>query len=686
MKKLLSALTFSALVSSGFAQAPALFKDIWSGVNSADPVRMTAWNGNFYFSAKDGVNGDALWKSDGTPGGTAFFPNGGTSSPRNFLPTSNYLFFVSGFWTSGYELYRTDGTTAGTILLKDIDPGMNSSSPSNMLDVNGTLFFTATNGTYGNELWKSDGTAAGTVLVKDVKPGTGSSSIGRIATINNTFIFVADDGTNGYALWRSDGTAAGTYLVKALGNSFSDIVTLNNTGYFTVNSGAGNELWITDGTTAGTIMLKDINPGSASAYPGNLTVMNGFLYFSATDGTNGVELWRTDGTAANTLLVKDIAPGNPSALTTVGSCYFTAVNNMLFFTAYLPASGNELWVSDGTAAGTVMVKDIVPGTNSPFIGYVPQFIHCNNKLYFTADDGSTGRELWVSDGTSAGTVLTGEINAGTGNGNITYLTDFNGTLFFAAADAPHGNELWRLGAAVACNPPAITSITTNGAICSNQPFILQPTITGTSPFTYTWTGSGSFSSNSVSSPTVTNASGNYVLTVTNGCGTATLAVTATVTPAPTLSVVASASVVCAGQSVTLTASGATSYSWTGGISNGVSFTPTTTASYTVTGTAGSCSNTAVRTITVDNCTGIREVTHNNNLQIYPNPSTGMFHISSTTEFSEITVYNLLGEICYSEKANGSKASIDLSAQTKGVYFYRITNGNVLLKTGKIILE
>ncbi len=80
--------------------------------------------------------------------------------------------------------------------------------------MNGTLFFWANDGSSGNEIWKSDGTSAGTVLVKDVKPGAAGSVTSALANVNGTLFFVANEGTNGYELWKSDGTASGTVLVK----------------------------------------------------------------------------------------------------------------------------------------------------------------------------------------------------------------------------------------------------------------------------------------------------------------------------------------------------------------------------------------------------------------------------------------------------------------------------------------
>ena len=147
--------------------------------------------------------------------------------------------------------------------------------------------------------------------------------------------------------------------------------------------------------------------------------MNGTLFFTANDGTHGDELWKSDGTAAGTVLVKDINPGSPAIRRLQPQLVprnLTNVNGTLFFTANDGTHGDELWKSDGTAAGTVLVKDINPGGTCIRLlvpnSSIPNLTNVNGTLFFAANDGAHGDELWKSDGTAAGTVLVKDINPG----------------------------------------------------------------------------------------------------------------------------------------------------------------------------------------------------------------------------------------------------------------------------------
>ncbi len=426
-------------VSQTQAQPVMLVKDIRPGPVRTITSFITDVNGTAFFSIWE-----ELWKSDGTVNGTVLvklFSEKGVV--RDLTNVNGVLLFSAFDDSSGAELWKSDGTTAGTVLVKDIWPGvssgLNTGVSNHFINVNGTLFFVAEDGTTGEELWKSDATTAGTALVKDINP-FGTSNPARMVNVNGTLFFSASDGTILAELWKSDGTAAGTVLVKDINPGFPTSnpapgVHLNGILLLAADDGVtGSELWKSDGTTAGTVLVKDINP-SGSSFPGLMVKINDTVLINADDGTNGRELWKSDGTAAGTVLVKDINSGASSS----GPGDMTVVNGTLFFSADDGVNGRELWKSDGTTAGTVLVKDIRPGANGS-LSSTNNFTNVNGELFFTADDGTTGVELWKSDGTTEGTVLVKDIYP-LGNSDPVELENINGTLFFNAFEEIHAREL-----------------------------------------------------------------------------------------------------------------------------------------------------------------------------------------------------------------------------------------------------
>ncbi|MFO0291347.1 MAG: ELWxxDGT repeat protein [bacterium] len=461
--------------------APFLVKDI-----VPSPDYLTAVGTTLYFTADNGVNGRELWKSDGTAEGTVLVkdisPGSVRSTPSHLTAVGTTLFFRAFDGVNGYGLWKSDGTAEGTVLVKDISPGFGGPSSRSLTAVGNTLFFSAFDGVNGQELWKSDGTADGTVLVKDIVPGSGSSSAQPRGAVGNTLFFSASNGVNGPELWKSDGTADGTVLVKdirpgSFGSYIFSLTAVGNTLFFSADDGVnGRELWKSDGTAAGTVLVKDIRPGSFGSDFFVLTAVGNTLFFSANDGVNGRELWKTDGTAAGTVRVSDIALGSASS----NPNNLTAVGNTLFFSADDGVNGRELWKTDGTAEGTVLVKDILPGSSSSELSNLTAV---GNTLYFQANDGVNGQELWKSDGTAAGTVRMSDIAPGSASSNPNNLTAVGNTLYFRANDGVNGYGLWALNLDDLPPSIAITAAITANAVRSEGN-------SGSTPFTFTVTRSG----------------------------------------------------------------------------------------------------------------------------------------------------------------------------------------------------
>ncbi|NLO71499.1 MAG: hypothetical protein GX102_11300 [Porphyromonadaceae bacterium] len=401
------------------------------------------YNGKLFFENKRGFYNSELWTIDGTASVVEPFKAKRTSwtfiYPNSLIEFNNQLFFEASDGNGGSRLYKSDGTEINTEEIKKI----RVRQPIIFQD---KIFFQGNENMFGSELWTTNGTESGTSLVKDILPGTNGSAPSDFIIVGNRLIFIANDGTNGEELWATDGTLNGTMMLKDIRNGNGGItvrnkLVINNMLYFTADAyDSGEELWLTNGTEAGTRLLKDIRPGSSRSVIRDFFEYNGILFFTADDGTHGRELWMSGGTDALTAMVKDIHPTASS-----DPDNFIIYNNKIYFSATHPTYGREIWESDGSASGTKLAVDIFPGSQTgygPFSSSPKHFTPFKGELYFSVAD----RILAKTDGTAEGTKLIKTINSTNIRTPIDNPLDnlivYNDKLYFRADDGSNGYELW----------------------------------------------------------------------------------------------------------------------------------------------------------------------------------------------------------------------------------------------------
>ncbi len=328
--------------------------------------------------------------------------------PSNLININGTLFFTVDMLqgTPHSQLWKSDGTAAGTTLVKEINNPhlLEKLDPYQLVNMNGQLFF-APYSNVGYELWKSDGTATGTTLVKDINGPVNDGSFPLLKTnFKGQLFFVADDSIHGNELWKSDGSTAGTTLVKDLAPGAADsriyqLLVIGQTLFFIATDG----LWKSDGTTGTTLVKPFTQPVRAVSAP-SMAIRNGNLFFLLSEAARGAELWRSNCTTAGTTLVKSLkefGDGTSGALTNI--------EGRLFFYYYrlpspdasccTPAADTVygLWTSDGTTVGTIPASTLLNVDS-------PEIVGMNGSFFFGGRRGQT-YGLWKSQGTPNSTVL-----------------------------------------------------------------------------------------------------------------------------------------------------------------------------------------------------------------------------------------------------------------------------------------
>jgi LPXTG-site transpeptidase (sortase) family protein len=389
-------------------------------------------------------------------------PNAG-SSPNFLTAVGDALFFIADDDIAGTEVWITTPPYTSARMVADVNPGNDGSQPHSITALGTTVFFSANDGFSGSELWKTvpPYNEGSTSQIAEINP-TGDSAPINLKVIGNALFFSADDGNHGAELYKIEPPYNKATLVADIypGSQDSSPYDLTPMGwylFFIAKGSNGQELWKTSPPydSGSTMRVLDIYPGG-NAYPGELTVIDTTLFFRANDGVRGYELWKITPPYDETTF--EIVNGPTKVpkilLNPNGSSpsHMTAMGDTLFFIANLNPIGNELWktVPPYNLTSTSRVEDInkvsLPSPLAMFNGSSdPEDLTIIGRtLFFSADDGVWGRELWRADPPYSEAFKVAEIRPGGGGANPEKFVSAGSTLFFRAEDGEDGIELWKV--------------------------------------------------------------------------------------------------------------------------------------------------------------------------------------------------------------------------------------------------
>jgi len=485
--------------TDGTAAGTHLVADVYPG-----PESSATWNQSYATATlgdrallrlDDGVHGFEMWVSDGTADGTyrvSDLESGREDSWFSFLGAQD-----------GYELFahesrlwRTDGTAAGTLPFAELGRVVSPSDPVRLARVDDRVYFDARPAVWELHPARSDGSEVGTDWLGS-PPIEWLGAPTHFAVLGGG-VFVANtdyegDGRYGYSLLWSDEAAFDPLAKLVYGCGARCSTGLGHappvTGGFALfadqTEPLGSELWRTDGTTDGTSLLLDLVPGSGSGAPAEIVQAGDEVWFTAFDDEAIESVWRSRGTPATTEIVSELpevteyyfrarawpidprvgsflvqriengitvlrySAGYGQPLEIVSTEVFSwdskplgVVNGRILFAGrsdFEPSTGFELWVSDGTPAGTRLLRDIWPGEPDSAIG---TGIVVGGRVIFPACEPVGGCELWASDGTEAGTGRLIDLQPGPASSLPYGLSKIGSRLHFVACTVDEGCEAY----------------------------------------------------------------------------------------------------------------------------------------------------------------------------------------------------------------------------------------------------
>lgn len=418
-----------------------LVADINPGPGSSFPNHHIQMNDQLYFFANNGTR-QGLFRSDGTAAVEFIASTGG--GVNSIVAVNNTLYYTTFGAPRIYQLWQSDGTTAGTRSIAIVGMG---NSIGNLTAAEDRIFYTVflvLQQRY--ELRTYDGTTSTTVFST---PFSGLVPRSLAYAGGSVFFSAGQNVPLGRELYKTNGTEPATLvrdIYSGSGNS-SDPMQMTGTPYgvfFTaVHPATGRELWFSDGTRDGTALLADIQPGTGSSTPTNLTIVEGWLAFAANDGRNGNEPWAYTWAPEGPYMLSDLNPGAANS----DPRSFTNVYGWAYFTADVPGTGRELYYTD--FVGGYLLQDIRTGPLSSNPGNLATL---GEYVYFDADDGQSGIELWSSYYVPGTAMLVADLMQGSEHSYPGPFVLFQDYLYFSAEGTGIGTEQFRVGPRIVPNP------------------------------------------------------------------------------------------------------------------------------------------------------------------------------------------------------------------------------------------
>ncbi|MCA8969235.1 MAG: hypothetical protein KDC95_05605 [Planctomycetes bacterium] len=419
------------------------------------------------FTDYDVATGTELYVTDGTPNGTKLlvdlYPGSASGSP-SFLgvePTGAYAVVRARVADTVIHLLRTDGTTTGTVVIAALDV-----MPTPIAWLDSSRFVFSARERTGIEPWISDGTAAGTHRLADLQVG-GSSSPASFVRYGTRVLFQASPSVTTRTLYATDGTNLVALRTRTNYSGtmsfFEEPTACDGKLYFRSNDPvSGDELFVTDGTASGTRMVADLEPGSASSSPKQLTASGKALYFTAS-GPSSAGLHIVRG-AAPTIRRVPFDIDIPRNLTAVDI-------ESIAFVATDPRFGVDIYTSDGTAIGTAR-HDYYDKPGATVGGNPAVFASTGLRAVFLANN--PNQKLWSVDGSEGGA----SVLASTAPRGIESLISIGARALYVIKIAPYTFELWSTDGTASGTKMAMTLFNTSSfePIGHGRAYYLSPSL------------------------------------------------------------------------------------------------------------------------------------------------------------------------------------------------------------------